>query len=172
MAPRPRALSMMAAARAAPSTGSVPAPSSSSRIRELSSASFKMPTMVVMWEEKVDRDWAMDCSSPMSASTRLKTRTVESAPAGMCRPHWAMRVSRPMVFRVTVLPPVLGPVIIRVSNLSPSSRSLATAFFLSSRGCRALWSRRYLSDSRGLPASMFRDSLPRAKMVSSQMSRS
>ena len=77
-----------------------------------------------------------------------------------------------MVFNVTVLPPVLGPVIIRVSNLSPSSRSLATAVFLSSRGCRAFWRRKYFSDSRGWLASMFRDSLPRAKMVSSQMSRS
>ena len=99
---------MTAAARAAPSTGSVPAPSSSKRIRELSSASFKMPTMFTMWEEKVDRDWAMDCSSPMSASTRENTRTVESSLAGMCRPHWAMRVSRPMVFRVTVLPRCWG----------------------------------------------------------------
>ena len=29
--------------------------------------------MLLMWEEKVDRDWAMDCSSPMSASTRWHT---------------------------------------------------------------------------------------------------
>ena len=162
----------MAAARAAPSTGSVPAPSSSNRIRVLSSASCKMPTMLVMWEEKVDRDWAMDCSSPMSASTRSKIRTVESDPVGMCRPHWAMRVSRPMVFKVTVLPPVLGPVIIRVSKRSPSSRSLATAFFRSSRGCRAFRRRKYRSDSRGWAASMFRDSRPRAKMASSHTSRS
>ena len=140
-------------------------------MRERSSASFKMPTMVVMWEEKVDRDWAMDCSSPMSASTRSKIRTVESDPVGMCRPHWAMRVSRPMVFKVTVSPPVLGPVIIRVSKRSPSSRSLATAVFLSSRGWRA-FAGVNTSPTAGLAGSMFRDSLPRAKMVSSQMSRS
>ena len=162
---------MMAAARAAPSTGSVPAPSSSKRIRELSSASFKMPTMFTMWEEKVDRDWAMDCSSPMSASTCSTTRTVQSAPAGMCRPHWAMRVSRPMVLRVTVLPPVLGPVMTRVSNRSPSSRSLGTAFLGSSRGCRARRMCSDRSDSRGSVPSIRTDSPARAKMQSSSTSR-
>ena len=34
--------------------------------------------MLLMWEEKVDRLWAMDCSSPMSASTR--SQTVDDAP--------------------------------------------------------------------------------------------
>ena len=126
-----------------------------------------MPTMLVMWEEKVERDWAMDCSSPISESTRSKIRTVESAPAGICRPHWAMRVMRPMVFRVTVLPPVLGPVIIKVS---PSSRSLGTAFFLSSSGCLALRKRKYLSDSLGWEPSIFKDSWPRAKIPSSHTS--
>ena len=170
MAPMARADSMMAAARAAPSTGSVPAPSSSKRMRVSPSASSRMPTMLVMWEEKVDRDWAMDCSSPMSASTRENTRTVESSFAGMCRPHWAIRVMSPRVFRVTVLPPVLGPVMTRVSNRSPSSRSLTTAFFGSSRGCLAPRRRKYLSDSRGSVHSSFSDSLARAKMASSQMS--
>ena len=94
--------------------------------------------MFTMWEEKVDRLWAMDCSSPTSASTRSNTLTRLSSPTGMWRPHWAMRVSRPMVLRVTVLPPVLGPVITRVSKSSPSIRSLATALSGSSRGWRAL----------------------------------
>ena len=73
-----------------------------------------------------------------------------------------------MVFRVTVLPPVLGPVMTRVSNRSPSSRSLGTAFFLSMRGCRARRRRRNLSDSLGSLHSSFKDSCARAKMVSSQ----
>ena len=130
-----------------------------------------MPTMLVIWEEKVDRDWEMDCSSPMSESTRRKTRTVLSDLAGMCSPHWAISVMRPRVLRVTVLPPVLGPVMTKVSNRSPSSRSLATAFFLSSRGCRAPRSLRYRSDRPGWLASIFRESCPRAKMVSSRISR-
>ena len=109
----------------------------------------------------------MDCSSPISASTRETTRTVESSFAGIWRPHWAIRVIRPRVFRVTVFPPVFGPVITRVSNRSPNSRSLATAFFWSRRGCLAPRRRKYLSDSLGSVHSSFRDSLARAKMVSS-----
>ncbi|CUP52507.1 Uncharacterised protein [Flavonifractor plautii] len=100
-----------------------------------------MPTMFTMWEENVDKLWAMDCSSPTSASTRRNTFTRLSSETGICRPHWAMRVSRPMVLMVTVLPPVLGPVITRVSKSSPSIRSLATALSGSSRGWRAF--RRY-----------------------------
>ena len=75
--------------------------------------------MFTMWEEKVDRLWAMDCSSPMSESTWSKTITELPSSTGMWRPHWAMRVNRPMVLRVTVLPPVLGPVITRVSKSPP-----------------------------------------------------
>ena len=127
--------------------------------------------MLLMWEEKVDRDWAMDCSSPMSARTRSKTRTALPSEAGIWRPHWAMRVSKPMVFKVTVLPPVLGPVMTRVSKPSPRDRSLATAVFLSSRGCRAFFKKRLFRDRAGSMASMFTDSRPRAKMPSSRMSR-
>ena len=54
-------------ARAAPSVGSVPAPSSSKRQRESASAWFRMWTMLFIWEEKVDRLCSMLCSSPMSA---------------------------------------------------------------------------------------------------------
>ena len=97
--------------------------------------------MFTMWEEKVLRLCSMLCSSPMSASTRRNTVTALPLSVGMWRPHWAMRVSRPRVFRLTVLPPVLGPVMTRVSNRSPSSRSTGTALALSSRGCRA-WRRR------------------------------
>ena len=57
----------MAMARAAPSVGSVPAPSSSKRQRESASACFRMETMLVMWEEKVLRLCSMLCSSPISA---------------------------------------------------------------------------------------------------------
>jgi hypothetical protein len=133
----------MAMARAAPSTGSVPAPSSSKRIRLCPSASSRILTMFTMWAEKVERLCSMLCSSPMSASTRSKTLTALRSSAGMCRPHWAMRVSRPRVLRLTVLPPVLGPVMTRVSNFCPSSMVMGTALPVSSRGCRA-WRRQML----------------------------
>ena len=101
------------------------------------SASSRIFTMFTMWAEKVLRLCSMLCSSPMSASTRSNTLTALPASAGICSPHWAMRVSRPRVFRLTVLPPVLGPVITRVSNFRPSSMSMGTALPASSRGCRA-----------------------------------
>ena len=83
-----------------------------------------------------------------------------------------MRVSRPMVLRVTVLPPVLGPVITRVSNPSPSRRSLGTALAGSSRGWRARRSSIPRFTSRGEEQRSFPESLARAKMQSSMTSRS
>ena len=124
-------------ASAAPSTGSVPAPSSSNRIRLFSSASFSISTVLAMCAEKVDRLCSMLCSSPTSASTRSNTCTALWSPAGMCRPHWAIRHSSPRVFSVTVLPPVLGPVMTSVSYAPPSATVTGTALAGSSRGCRA-----------------------------------
>ena len=69
-----------------------------------------------------------------AAITWSKTDTQLPLSAGMCSPHWAMAASRPMVFSVTVLPPVLGPVMTRVSKSPPNSTSMGTALSLSSRG--------------------------------------
>ena len=44
-----------------------------------------------------------------------KTETKLPSDTGIISPHMVMRVSSPTVFIVTVLPPVLGPVMIRVS---------------------------------------------------------
>ena len=86
-APFDRACWIMAMASAAPSTGSVPAPSSSNKIRLSSSACRRISTVLDMWAEKVDRLCSMDCSSPTSARIRSNTRTVEPLSAGMCKPH-------------------------------------------------------------------------------------
>ncbi len=56
-------------ASAAPSVGSVPAPSSSNSTSDCGVTLFNISTMLVMWEEKVDSDCSMDCSSPISANT-------------------------------------------------------------------------------------------------------
>ena len=60
--------------------------------------------------ENVDSDWAIDCSSPMSAKTSRKIGSRLPAAAGMCRPAWCISASSPSVRSVTVLPPVFGPV--------------------------------------------------------------
>ena len=93
--------------------------------------------MVFMCAEKVERLCSMLCSSPMSARMPVNTLTALRSPAGMCSPHCAIRQSRPSVLRLTVLPPVLGPVMTRVSKLRPTSMSMGTALAGSSSGWRA-----------------------------------
>ena len=62
----------------------------------------------------------------------------ERSSAGICRPACPIRVKRPTVFKETVFPPVLGPVMTNKSKSVPSSMSIGTTFFLSNRGCRPL----------------------------------
>ena len=59
--------SHMLTARLAPSTGSVPAPSSSSKHSDLELTLDKMSIMFFMCEEKVERFCRIFCSSPISA---------------------------------------------------------------------------------------------------------
>ena len=59
--------------------------------------------------ENVERDWATDCSSPMSAKTSRRTGRRLPGSAGTWRPAWCISTSRPIVRSVTVLPPVFGP---------------------------------------------------------------
>ena len=111
-------------ARAAPSTGSVPraqlveAGSGSLVVRLLQNAD----DVVHVGGEGRQGLCSMLCSSPMSASTRCKDARRRCRPRqGMCRPHCAIRVSRSRcVFKLTVLPPVLGPVMTRrIEGLRP-----------------------------------------------------
>ena len=135
----------MEIAKAAPSVGSVPAQSSSKRTRERSFTFFKIRIIFVMWEEKVLKLCSILCSSPMSAKTSSKMPSSERSEAGICRPDCPIRVSRPTVFKDTVLPPVFGPVTIRSWNFFPSMTSIGTTFFLSKSGCRAFLICRYPS---------------------------
>ena len=118
--------SRSACARAEPSVGSVPAPSSSSRTRVSGPACSTIRMMDRRWPEKVDSDWAMDCSSPMSAKTSRKTGSEEPDAAGTWSPAWCISDSRPRVRRATVLPPVLGPVMTSAVYPSPRRRSIGT----------------------------------------------
>ena len=69
-------------------------------------------TTFVMCAENVLRLAEIDCSSPMSANSDLKTGSFEPGSAGTCRPACAIAASSPAVFSATVLPPVFGPVMI------------------------------------------------------------
>ena len=66
------------------------------------------------------------CSSPISTSTRWKKESSEFSDAGIIRPHIAIRVRSPSVFRHTVWPPVFGPVITSVSKSFPKYKSTGT----------------------------------------------
>ncbi len=102
---------MIAIASAPPSSGSVPAPASSSRTSAGSSSALSIATMLAMWPENVLRLAAIDCSSPMSAKTVRNTGICEPSAAGISSPACAMSDSSPAVLSATVLPPVFGPVI-------------------------------------------------------------
>ena len=115
----------------------------------------------------MDRLCSMLCSSPMSAYTSVKTDSSERSRAGMWSPAWPMRVKRPTVFRETVLPPVLGPVITRRSKSLPKWMSMGTTFFLSSKGWRPFRIFTNLSSlNRGSVAFMSMASSALAKMKS------
>ena len=96
--------------------------------------SCNIDTMLVICDEKVDRDCSIDCSSPMSANTLSNTASSVPRSAGTCKPACAISVNRPTVFSVTVLPPVLGPVMTSVVNSAPSHMSDGTTFSGSSSG--------------------------------------
>ena len=135
VAPVPMRYSRIARPNAAPSWGSVPAPSSSRITRVSGSASRRISTMFTMCEEKVESDCSIDCSSPISDRTFLKTLRRVRGDAGMGIPAWARSVKSPMVFRVTVFPPVLGPVITTTRWGSPMEMVMGTARSPKS-GCR------------------------------------
>ena len=99
----------MARASALPSSGSVPAPNSSSKIRLLSSALLRIVFTFDICDEKVDKLCSILCSSPISQKIPLKTEISESSSAGIYRPDIAISVNNPTIFIATVLPPVLGP---------------------------------------------------------------
>ena len=73
-------------------------------------AASTIASIRLRWPLNVERLWAIDCSSPMSAKTSRKIGRRLPASAGTCRPAWCMSASRPSVRSVTVLPPVFGPV--------------------------------------------------------------
>ena len=114
----------MATESTAPSSGSVPLPSSSRRTRLREVLFLVMEEILVIWEEKVEKDSSMLCPSPISVQTESKMGRIDSSSAGMKDEIWLRRTHRARVFMVTVFPPALAP--LRTSTLVPSSRSTVT----------------------------------------------
>ena len=124
--PRARRSVRMPTASAAPSTGSVPAPGSSSSTRLAGPAARAMAARFAAWPVKVERSRSIDCSSPMSASTAVKHGRALSSATGMKSPACAMSAHSPRVFSATVLPPAFGPVTASPRWPGRSSRSMGT----------------------------------------------
>src|SRR5208282_3701551 len=118
--------SRMARPSAAPSAGSVPAPSSSSKTSECCVASPRSCEIRRTCDENVESDCSRLCSSPISASTWSKTGSCEPSAAGTCRPLCAMIASKPTVLSATVFPPVFGPVTTMIWNCTPRWTSIGT----------------------------------------------
>ena len=96
--------------------------------------------MTFMCPEKVLRFWDRLCSSPMSAKIRSNTLNRLSPETGTGIPDCTIIVSRPSVFRATVLPPVFGPVMTSVVDGPPIRISMGTHSIPGSRtrcGCLA-----------------------------------
>ena len=124
--------------------------------------------MLDICPENVERLCSIDCSSPMSANTCSNTLSSVPRSAGTWSPAQAIRVNSPTVFRVTVFPPVFGPVMISSVNSSPSHRLPGTTLSGSISGCRPRIIFRYpWSFNLGCTAFIRLESMPRAKIWSS-----
>ncbi len=124
-------------ASAPPSTGSVPLPISSISTSDSKSALSSVSRRFLRCAEKVESEASMDCSSPMSACTPRKTGSFVPGPTGGTTPLWVRREMRPIAFRSTVFPPVLGPEMRSVRSPCSIRRSKGTT--ASSRARRSGW---------------------------------
>ena len=94
-----------------------------------------------MCAEKVESAASMDCASPMSARNAVKTGKL-AAVAGTGRPAWAIMASSAVVLRVTVLPPVLGPLMMSWRCSAVSSRVSGTTLFGAPASAETLFEQR------------------------------
>jgi hypothetical protein len=108
------------------------------------------------WAEKVDRDSAMDCSSPMSAKTSRSTGRREPGPTGGRMPVWASRGRKPHGLQEDGLPPVLGPEITSARSSGPSS---------SEKGITGGWSGSRAPSRGGGDAGPSTMEIPRARLL-------
>ena len=128
---------MIDIAKAAPSIGSVPLPSSSIKTSDLLLEFSIISLILLTCPENDDRFCSKLCSSPMSASTLWKYPISVFSPAGIGIPDRAIKVKSPATFSVTVFPPVFGPVISIIFSPFPTEKLIGTTFSSSINGCLA-----------------------------------
>ena len=121
-----------AIAKAVPSEGSVPAPTSSKRTRvvpgeEAIASSIRLIRRICPLN--VDKFCCKDCSSPISAKIFLHHGNLGEPVHGKSKPAFAIKTAKPILFKATVLPPVLGPVIATTFKLAETSKLVGTTLF-------------------------------------------
>ena len=100
--------------------------------------------------------------------TISNTYILDFEEAGIFKPEQAIKVSNPIVFKLTVLPPVLGPVIKSVEKSFPKVKVIGTTLFLSINGWHAFINSIFLSLFKiGVIPSISLEYLAFAKMKSS-----
>jgi hypothetical protein len=114
-------------ARAAPSAGSVPVPSSSRSTSDAPSAPSSTSLRAATCALNVERLSWMLCRSPMSAYSAANTGSRVPGPTGGITPLCASATISPTALSRTVLPPALGPDTRTVRSSGSSSRSKGTA---------------------------------------------
>ena len=87
-----------------------------------------------MCAENVDSSASIDCASPISARNAVNTGKL-AASAGTGIPACAIIASSAVVFSVTVLPPVFGPLIISCRASAVSSSVSGTTWPPVARKC-------------------------------------
>ncbi len=115
-----------AQARAAPSSGSVPVPSSSMRTSDFALAFFSISEMFEICAENVERLFSIDCSSPISISRSCTRGKLDEGSAGTGIPDKAMSRRSPIVLIAMVFPPAFEPVITITVSVPPRCRSRGT----------------------------------------------
>ena len=160
-------------ASALPSSGDVLLPISSRSIRLSFVNEDVISARFLICDENVDRFWLISWSSPISQYILSNTDITLPSPQGTSRPHASMQDSRPTVLSDAVFPPVLGPEMMSILHLPPTSMSIGTTRSRAISGCLAFTSdtRPVLSISGSMP-SMELPYLPRAKYISRSASRS
>ena len=148
MAPAVRNSSRTAEPMAAPCSGSVPVPSSSSRTKVAGAAWERMAAVAATWAEKVESCCSIDWSSPISTRSPCRSGIRVDGSAGIGIPLSAITDRSPTVLRAMVLPPALGPLMVTTCGVSspvagqPSIRSSGTT-------CRASSDRSHRAKSSG-----------------------
>ena len=118
-----------------PSVGSVPEPSSSITTRLSLLTFFNISNTFTICAENVERFSDIFCPSPIS-HRKLLFIQISAFLHATCKPHCAIIQFNATVLIVTVLPPVLGPVITTPSKLFPISNCSGTHSDGAIRGCR------------------------------------